>query len=365
MPKGSPRGRDVKDTGMSNWGRGLAAVAVCAACFMFVTQPGQQIPASGTFGTTSSASAATPLPKPDFLQTINELLVQIQANDLQLAAQLIKHCRPEWKQTAEISSLACFVEHERGRMKKARKMCRRALHAPFKSQTCTWKHLAFNQVSNVFEKMGEPDAAINAARMAMTNAGTDGSFHVRLVQLLWRRGACADMAEVVSVLRAAITFKNPDYSQLLTETLRIAQQTSLSMCSFLNLPVYVQHLIHHPELAGMINEKNANPHDVTALQFRQYLHLYRSGRFAPKEDGSQRSRHSGKGKASYSDGQAQSQTMPPHQKLTDVGKLLPASPLLHSFNNNATSVNPILKPPMPAVLAVHHRLHGYSRLPPP
>ena len=130
-------------------------------------------------------------------------------------------------------------------MKRSKKSCRTALLANFQKH-CNWKHLAFNSVSTVFEKLGDKDAAINAARLAVKHAGSDGSFHVRLVQLLWQRGACVDMAEVVEVLQTTIAFNNKNLDATLRQSLRSAQHTSRLACTHFGVPVYVQQMIHHP-----------------------------------------------------------------------------------------------------------------------
>lgn len=198
------------------------------------------------------------LPTPAFDQQIDHLLVLIQQEKLEQAAKTIKTFRPAWRSTAELASLACYVYHARGNLKKSKRACRTALIAPFKLKSCKWKHLAFNSVSAVFEKMGDTNAAINAARLAANNiGGAEGTFHMRLVHLLWRRGACADFAEVVVVLQAAIAFNNPDFKAVLQDTLRVAETTARQLCSLNNLPAHVQQMVHHPEL--MLSRGNVPP----------------------------------------------------------------------------------------------------------
>lgn len=217
----------------------------------------------------------------DFSSAIADILSQIESRQFDLSAETLKHIKSEWKSTGEVLTLTCFVSWEKGRKKRARKACRQALHAQFKMQDWKGKHLAYNAVSSVFERMEAPGAAINAARKAVSYAGNDAtgvSFQMRLVQLLWKRGACADMREVVAVLETAIKLNNPSFGQLLEQTLLIAQQTLRSMCSFFALPGYVQQAIQHPELLIL---SEVDPNNFHGKQFRQYLQLSRSGHFAP------------------------------------------------------------------------------------
>jgi len=218
----------------------------------------------------------------DFSLQIAQLLSQIESKEFDLAADSMKNMRSEWKPSAEASALQCLVSWERGRKKKARKACRQALNSHFRIQHWNGKHLAYNAVSVVFEKMEEPGAAINAARLAVnfansaeTEAEVRTSFQTRLVQLLWKRGACADMTEVVKTLES---MDNTQFGEVLQQTLMIAQKTFRHLCSFYALPTYVQQAINHPELMIL---SQVDPNNFQAKQFRNYLQLSKFGHFSP------------------------------------------------------------------------------------
>ena len=229
--------------------------------------------------------AKTPVPKKRkgdnlevFVSKLHNLMDKHKIDEVENALKY--STKSEWRQTPEINSILGVVSWEKGRKKRARKACKRAMNAAFKYRQWNGKHAAFAAVTRVFENMKDSGGAINAARLAASHTIKDprgAQLQRRLIVLLVKRGSCADLRESVDIVHRVLKWNIPGSETGLKNSLFEIQKRILQTCSFHALPLYVQHIIHNPEL---MLKADRNPNDVASKQFRQFLQLSRSGQFS-------------------------------------------------------------------------------------
>jgi hypothetical protein len=208
----------------------------------------------------------------DFQIYVGGIQYHIISGDLKTANKLLNAARKAYGNTADLASLTCHIENEKGRNKKCLKACEASLKLPFRVADSNWKSAALNRVSLVLESHDKISAAINAARMTLKVPGAinDSTFVFRLIQLLGKRAACADLAEAQQVLTEARGNVDPAHMVILHQTLPWLTAMHSTFCSFSHLSPEVLELLHHPhkvlDSSGTIGAPAQSKKDTSSIE---------------------------------------------------------------------------------------------------
>jgi hypothetical protein len=199
---------------------------------------------------------AVPAPTPagdELVRVISQVQQQVVQNDVRGAAKTLRAAREALGKSAELASLTCQIRLLLGRKQAAKKACHAALTLPFQNQDSYWKGAAFDGLAALFENIGDVDAAIQAARMALHNLEYErrGIYYLRLIQLLGRRGSCADLHEARRIV-ATEAIPGPQLVLVQSAIREWGSAEQGKYCDYAHmahLPPAIQRFLLHPEEA--------------------------------------------------------------------------------------------------------------------
>jgi hypothetical protein len=199
---------------------------------------------------------AVPAPTPagdELVRVISQVQQQVVQNDVRGAAKTLRAAREALGKSAELASRTCQIRLLLGRKQAAKKACHAALALPFQNQDSYWKGAAFDGLAALFENIGDVDAAIQAARMALHNLEYKrrGIYYLRLIQLLGRRGSCADLHEARRII-ATEAIPGPQLVLVQSAIRKWGSAEQGKYCDYAHLahlPPAIQRFLLHPEEA--------------------------------------------------------------------------------------------------------------------
>jgi hypothetical protein len=188
------------------------------------------------------------------IDALTDIIAQVQQlvlrNDVRAAAKVLKHAREKHGRSAELASLTCQVRLLLGRKQAAKKACYAALTIPFLNQDAYWKSAAFDGLAALFEALVDIEGAIQASRMALKNLDRErrGHYYLRVIQLLGRRGACADLHEAQRIAQSG-TIPGPQLAVVRNMIHEWSTTQHGQFCDYSHLPPAVRRFVLHPEEA--------------------------------------------------------------------------------------------------------------------